>query len=83
MCCFAAFDFFEVVEKVSEKATYLIYRGWRYLFALRRTRKFIPPPGTRGGVDGTSPVFFIYCSITKQFCLQWKAFELLYKMSYI
>ena len=27
--------------------------------------------------------FLICCSISKRFCLQWKAFHLLYKMRYI
>ena len=27
--------------------------------------------------------FLIFCSILKRFCLQWKALDLLYKMSYI
>ena len=41
--------------------------------------------GTRGEgeVDGTSsppPWVLISCSISKRFCLQWKAFDLLYKM---
>ena len=27
--------------------------------------------------------FLIRCSISKRFCLQWKAFDLLYKMRYI
>ena len=39
--------------------------------------------GTRG-VDGPpSPEHLICCSISKPFCLQWKAFDLLYKMRYI
>ena len=41
---------------------------------LERTRKFIPPPWY---------TFLICCSIWKRFYLQWKAFDLLYKMRYI
>ena len=29
------------------------------------------------------PKFLICCSISKRFCLHWKAFDLLYKMRYI
>ena len=59
------------------------------LFCLRRltlgrTRKVIPQPwnmGGGGGVDVTPPVgFLICCNISKRFCLQWKAFNLLYKV---
>ena len=41
--------------------------------------------GTKGreGVDGTPLGFLFCCNISKQFCLQWKAFDLLYKMRYI
>ena len=38
--------------------------------------------GGGGGVDGT--LEFLNCSsISKQFCIQWKAFDLLNKMRYI
>ena len=39
----------------------------------------------RGGVDRMEPLveFLICCSISKQCYLQWKAFDLLYKMRYI
>ena len=38
-----------------------------------------------GGVDGPPPPleFLICCSISKRFYLQWKAFDILYKMRYI
>ena len=38
--------------------------------------------GTRGGGGRLMepPKFLISCSITKRFCLQWKAFDLLYIM---
>ena len=37
--------------------------------------------GGGGGGDRTPPVgFLICCNISKRFCLQWKAFNLLYKM---
>ena len=36
------------------------------------------------GVDGPPPLeFLICCSISKRFYLQWKAFDILYKMRYI
>ena len=35
------------------------------------------------GVDGTLLRFLDGCNISKRFCLQWKAFHLLYKMRYI
>ena len=54
---------------------------------LRRTRKVIPPPWYKGGGVGPPPPprlgFLICCNISKRFCLQWKAFILLYKMRYI
>ena len=52
---------------------------------LGRTCNFIPPPwykGKGGGWWNPSPEFLICCSISKRFCLQWKAFDLLNKMSY-
>ena len=36
-----------------------------------------------GGVDGTPPKTLICCSVSKRFCLQWKAFDLRNKMRYI
>ena len=36
-----------------------------------------------GGVDGPPLEFLICCSISKRFYLQWKAFDILYKMRYI
>ena len=54
---------------------------------LGRTRKVIRPPWWKGsgggGVMDPFLVFFICCSISKRVCLQWKAFDLLYKMRYI
>ena len=54
---------------------------------LGRKRKVIPPPWYKGVVDEglpPSPVgFLICCNISKRFFLQWKAFELLYKIRYI
>ena len=43
-----------------------------------------PHRGIRGG-DGwnLSAEFLMCCSISKRFCLQWKAFDLLNKMRYI
>jgi len=38
--------------------------------------------GGGGGFDGT-PLVLICCNISKPFCLQWKACDLLYKMKYI
>ena len=35
------------------------------------------------GVDGPPLESLTCCSILKRFCLQWKAFDLLYKMRYI
>ena len=34
-------------------------------------------------MDPSPLEFLICCSISKRFCLQWKAFDLLYKMRYI
>ena len=39
--------------------------------------------GGGGAVDGTPLEILICCSISKRFYLQWKAFDLLYKMRYI
>ena len=37
-----------------------------------------------GGGGGRTPLEFLICySIYKRFCLQWKVFDLLYKMRYI
>ena len=41
------------------------------------------PTVVQGGVVGTPLVFLICCSISKRFCLQWKSFDLLYKMRYV
>ena len=42
-------------------------------------------PDLRLGGGGWNPSqeFLICCNIWKRFCLQWKAFDLLYKMRYI
>ena len=58
------------------------------LLTLGRTRKVITPSwykGKRGeGVDGPHPLEFLKFRITsKRFCLQWKAFDLVYKMRYM
>ena len=63
-------------------------RKWNNLFELLplgRTIKFIAPPWYKGGGGwwNPSPEFLICCSISKRFCLQWKAFDLLNKMRYI
>ena len=54
---------------------------------LGRKRKVIPPPWYKGVVDEGLPPsplgFLICCNISKRFFLQWKAFELLYKIRYI
>ena len=39
--------------------------------------------GGEGGVDGPPLEFLICCSVSKRFYLQWKAFDLLYKMRYM
>ena len=41
------------------------------------------PTVVQGGVDGPPLGFLICYNISKLFCLQWKAFDLLYKMRYI
>ena len=53
------------------------------ILTLGRTRKFIPPPWYKG--EWMEPVlqFLICWSIPKRFYLQWKAFDLLYKIRYI
>ena len=59
------------------------------ILTLGRTRKFIPPPWYKGEEEGgggwMEPVleFLICWSIPKRFYLQWKAFDLLYKIRYI
>ena len=56
------------------------------ILTLGRTRKFIPPPwykGGRGGGGWMEREFLICWSIPKRFYLQWKAFDLLYKIRYI
>ena len=56
------------------------------ILTLGRTRKFIPPPwykGGRGGGGWMELEFLICWSIPKRFYLQWKAFDLLYKIRYI
>ena len=60
------------------------------ILTLGRTRKFIPPPCYKGGRGGgrlgwmESVLKFLICwSIPKRFYLQWKAFDLLYKIRYI
>ena len=55
---------------------------------LGRTPTVIPPPWYKGGGDGPHPPppplgCFICCNISKRFCLQWKACDLLHKMRYI
>ena len=53
------------------------------MLTLGHTCKFKPPPCYKGGggaVDGPPLEFLICCIIWKRFCLQWKAFDLLYKM---
>ena len=39
--------------------------------------------GWGGGGWNRSPEFLLFCSISKRFCLQWKAFDLLNTMRYI
>ena len=55
--------------------------------SLGRKRKVIPPPWYKGVVDEGLPPsplgFLICCNISKRFFLQWKAFELPYKVRYI
>ena len=53
---------------------------------LGRTRKFKPLRWYKGGGGGwwkPSLEFLICCSISKRYCLRWKAFALLNKMRYI
>ena len=53
------------------------------ILTLGRTCKFIPPTLVDGWSGWSLPPaleFLICCSISKQFYLQWKAFDLLYKM---
>ena len=47
------------------------------------TQNHTPHQGTRGGQMEPSPEFLICCSVSKRFCLHWKAFDLLNKMRYI
>ena len=59
-------------------------RSW-FVLTLGRARQFIPPPcmAQGGRLDEHLPRVFNICSISKQFWLQWKAFDLLNKMRYI
>ena len=51
---------------------------------LGRVSKIIPPTMVQEeGRWNPSPEFLICCSISKRFCLHWKAFALLNKMRYI
>ena len=52
------------------------------MLTLGHTCKFKPPPCYKvgGGVDGPPLEFLICCIISKRFYLQWKTFNLLYKM---
>ena len=66
------------------------YRSWKIvveLLTLGRTRIFHTPTVVRGGGGGrwwnSSPEFLICCSISKRFCLRWKASDLLNKIRYI
>ena len=47
------------------------------------TQTYTPHSGTRGGWWKPSLEFLISCSMSKLFCLQWKAFDLFNKMRYI
>ena len=56
------------------------------LLTVGRTRKVIPPPWYKGKGGWWTPPpleFLKCCSTSKRFCLQWKAFDLLYKMRYL
>ena len=50
---------------------------------LVRTTKVITPPWYKGRLVEPSHEVLICCSLSKLFCLQWKAFDLLKKMMYI
>ena len=52
---------------------------WKDALTLGHTRKVITPPWYKGGlIDPPPPLeFLIHCNISKRFCLQWKAFDLL------
>ena len=54
------------------------------LLTLGRTCKFIPPPWYKGvGWMDPPPRVFDMLQYSKRFYLQWKAFDILYKMRYI
>ena len=57
----------------------------RRALTLRCTSKVKPHCGTGGGeLKESPPLEFLICySISKRFCPQWKAFDLLYEMRYI
>ena len=65
----------------SYKTNHYLDKVLKNHLTLRRTRKIIPP--TMVQEDGRwdpSPEFLICCSISRGFCLHWKAFDLLNKM---
>ena len=83
-------DFFESLSKNLGLVVNLVLwsNEQHYNLTIRRTCKIIPPPWyKRGGGGWCSPLpppgFLICCNISKWFCLQWKAFDFLYKMRYI
>ena len=81
-------DFFESLSKNLGLVVNLVLwsNEQHYNLIIRRTCKFIPPPWyKRGGLvlPPLPPGFLICCNISKWFCLQWKAFDFLYKMRYI
>ena len=51
-----------------------------WILTLGHTRKVIPPPWYKGGLMESRLVFLTCRSISKRFCLQWKACDLLHKM---
>ena len=64
------------------------YRSWKIvveLLTLGRTLKFHTPTVVqgRGRWWNSSPDFLICCSISKRFCLRWKASDLLNKIRFI
>ena len=64
------------------------YRSWKIvveLLTLGRTLKFHTPTVVqgRGRWWNSSPDFLMCCSISKRFCLRWKASDLLNKIRFI
>ena len=60
-----------------------VHRKKRCIIDPRTYTQSHTPTEVQGAVDGPPPGVLICCNIWKRFCLQWKAFDSLYKTRYI